>query len=57
MICKIKENIPTIKEPQEIEQIDWMKWEEFFNRFTDNEIGHGLIWLRKNPEIWEKYNL
>jgi len=30
-----------------------MKFEEFFNKFSDAEIGHGLIWLRKNPEVWK----
>lgn len=48
--CKIAEGIPIIKQPEEISEIKWMNFEEFFNKFDDSNIGHGLIWLRKNPE-------
>ena len=53
VLCSIKSGKPTIKEPDEIDRFEWMKFPEFFERFSDNEIGHGLIWLRKNPEIWK----
>lgn len=52
VLCSIKEGEPSIMEPDEIAEIKWMKFNEFFERFRDDEIGHGLIWLRKNPEIW-----
>ena len=55
IICKIKNGEPSIMEPEEIEKIEWMKFRDFFNRFDDNKIGHGLIWLRQNPDIWRSY--
>jgi len=36
---------------EEIQKISWMTFEEFFKIFTDEQIGHGLIYLRKHPEI------
>jgi len=29
-----------------------MSMEDFFEKFSDDNIGHGLIWLRKNPDVW-----
>jgi len=55
ILCNIKSGEPIIKQSNEIDKIEWMNFNEFFNRFSDNEIGHGLIWLRKNPHIWEDY--
>lgn len=57
MTCTIQNKEPIINEPDEIEKIEFMKFSDFFNKFTDNDIGHGLIWLRQNPEIWKKHNL
>jgi len=53
VLCSIKSGKPTIKEPDEIDRFEWVSFPEFFERFSDNEIGHGLIWLRKNPKIWK----
>lgn len=53
ILCNLKERKPIIKEPDEIEEIEWIRFSDFFDRFSDDEIGHGLIWLRKNPHIWE----
>jgi len=55
ILCGIKNGNPKINEPDEIDRIEWMKFEEFFNKFSDKEIGHGLIWLRKNPEFWRNF--
>jgi len=53
ILCKI-ENEQNLKlDYNEIEKIDYLSFEEFFNKFSDNEVGHGLIWLRKNPKIWK----
>ncbi len=52
VLCEIKKGTPRINEPKEIEKIEWMTFNDFFKRFSDNEIGHGLVWLRKNPQIW-----
>jgi len=38
---------------EEIQKTSWMIFEEFFKTFTDEQIGHGLIYLRKHPEIWK----
>ena len=53
VLCNIKSGKPFIKELDEIDKIEWMTFHDFFKRFSDEEIGHGLIWLRKHPEIWE----
>ena len=53
VLCSVKSGNLSIKEPDEIDEFEWIKFPDFFNRFSDNEIGHGLIWLRKNPHIWE----
>jgi len=55
ILCKIKNGEPIIKEPEEIDKIEWMTFHDFFNSFDDTNIGHGLIWLRQNPKIWEEY--
>ncbi len=57
ILCTIKNKEPRINEPDEIEKIEFLKFKDFFDKFTDDNIGHGLIWLRKNPKIWEKHNL
>lgn len=55
ILCKIKNGEPIINEPEEIDEIEWMKFHDFFERFDDNNIGHGLIWLRQNPQLWRIY--
>jgi isopentenyldiphosphate isomerase len=52
MLCNVEEGEPKITEPDEIDELRWMTFNDFFNDFSDNEIGHGLVWLRKNPELW-----
>lgn len=52
ILCNIIKGNPIIKEPKEIEKFEWMKFQDFFDKFSDSEIGHGLVWLRKNPNIW-----
>lgn len=54
IVCSIAEGTPEIKDENEISEIRWMSFPTFFQAFTDKEIGHGLIWLRKNPEVWNK---
>ena len=53
--CNIPSGEPTIKEPKEISKIDWLTFNEFFDKFEDNQIGHGLIFLRQNPHIWKNF--
>ena len=54
IVCTSLSGEPTIREPDEIQAIKWMTFEEFFNEYSDDQIGHGLIYLRKHPEIWNK---
>ncbi|MBI2109488.1 MAG: NUDIX domain-containing protein [Parcubacteria group bacterium] len=50
--CTSKHNGNIVCDPNEIQATKWLTFKEFFNEFTDEEIGHGLIHLRKHPEIW-----
>lgn len=52
VICSIRGGFPGIKEPDEIRSLRWMTFGEFFEEYDDTRIGHGLIRLRKRPEIW-----
>jgi len=49
-LCESNEE-PTIKQREEIDELSWMTFSEFFDKFTDEEIGHGLVWLRGNQNI------
>ena len=51
--CRTKEGEARITEPDEIQTLRWMTFEEFFGEYSDTEIGHGLIWMRTRPEMWE----
>ena len=55
LISEISSGIPKIKEVNEIDELEWLSFNEFFNKYTDEEIGHGLIFLRKNPEVWKEF--
>lgn len=54
-ICNIKEGSAKIMDHDEFDEISWMTFKEFFDKFSDSEIGHGLVYLRQNPELWAKY--
>lgn len=56
VICSISSGEPSIKQPEEIDTIIWSTFTDFFNKFNDSQIGHGLIHLRKNPQIWQEYS-
>jgi len=51
VLCSIEEGELEIREPDEIDSFEWMSFSDFFERFSDDEIGHGLVWLRKNQEL------
>lgn len=51
IVCTISSGTPEIQEENEIAEIKWMSFKDFFSTFSDDEIGHGLIWLRKNPKV------
>ncbi len=52
VVCAIVSGYPALKELKEIKSLRWMTFEEFFTEYSDPEIGHGLIFLRKNPELY-----
>lgn len=55
IICNIISGKPVINDYKEISEIQWLTLQEFFKKYKDLEIGHGLIFLRHNPEIWANY--
>lgn len=50
--CRVKEGEARITAPDEIQALRWLTFGDFFAEFSDDEIGHGLIWLRSRPELW-----
>lgn len=52
VLCKTN-NSNFIIDFNEIEETKYLKFHEFFDNFSDEQIVHGLIWLRKNPLIWD----
>ncbi len=55
IVAKVILGDPRIKERNEIEEIEWLTFKEFFDKYRDEEIGHGLKYLRKNPALWAEY--
>jgi len=57
IICNLVNGVPSITEPDEIDKIEWLSMNDFFDKFSDDEIGHGLVWLRANPDVWEELDI
>ena len=55
LVCGILSGEPIIKDYNEIEEMEWLTFENFFDKYEDAQIGHGLIFLRKNNILWEKF--
>ncbi len=53
VVCTIFSGTPTIKDYDEIEEIEWLTLSEFFNKYDDSKIGHGLVFLRKNLDLFK----
>jgi len=51
-VCTIKSGLPTIQEPQEIDEIQWKSFKNFYATYDNTQIGHGLVYLRNNPQLW-----
>ena len=49
---EILEGSAEIQHFDELDEMQWLSFDEFFEKYKDEEIGHGLRYLRKNPEIW-----
>ena len=54
IVCESTSDSPIVFDSNEIQAIRWLSFEEFFREYSDEQIGHGLIFLRKHPEIWMK---
>ncbi|MDO8510668.1 MAG: NUDIX hydrolase [Nanoarchaeota archaeon] len=55
MVCTTDTPTQINLDQEEIQKTSWMTFEEFFKTFTDEQVGHGLIYLRKHPEIWKAH--
>jgi len=53
-LCASKQCASIIFDLKEIQKIQWMTLRAFFEEYDDSQIGHGLIFLRKHPEIWKE---
>ncbi len=53
ILCEKFLGEPKILQEHEMSEMRWMTFEEFFNTFSDDQIGHGLVWLRKHSEIYK----
>ncbi|MFT7615591.1 MAG: 8-oxo-dGTP pyrophosphatase MutT (NUDIX family) [Candidatus Woesearchaeota archaeon] len=53
VLCELQSGEPSIKAPDEIEEIVWMSFTEFYTNNPEGTIAHGLELLRNQKEIWE----
>jgi 8-oxo-dGTP pyrophosphatase MutT (NUDIX family) len=37
---------PSILVPEELDNLQWLSWEEFYSQYLDSDMGHGLQYLR-----------
>lgn len=54
ILCAMLSEKPLTYDKSEIQAIKWRRFEAFFKEHTDEEIGHGLIFLRSHPETWKE---
>lgn len=52
VLCELVSGEPKPVEKDEIEAVAWLSFENFFAKYTDEQIGHGLRWLRTQPQLW-----
>ncbi|MEK7649179.1 MAG: NUDIX hydrolase [Patescibacteria group bacterium] len=52
-LCTSAKTRAIILDPKEIQDMKWRTFQEFFNTHSDEQIGHGLRYLRRHPEVWE----
>lgn len=55
VVCTLISGNPAIRALDEIRSLRLMTFQEFFNEYDDSKIGHGLIYLRNHPELWQAY--
>lgn len=52
VLCELISGQPKPVEKHEIGDVAWHTFEEFFAKYSDDQIGHGLRWLRTQPQVW-----
>lgn len=52
ILCAVTRGEPEIREHNEIAELLWLPFKDFLDRYDDSQIGHGLVWIRKNPQLW-----
>jgi 8-oxo-dGTP diphosphatase len=57
VLCQLVSGEPKPVDTDEVEQVAWMTMKDFFERYPDNQIGHGLRWLRADPDLWQAVGL
>jgi 8-oxo-dGTP pyrophosphatase MutT (NUDIX family) len=50
VLCSIVSGEPRINEPNEIDELLWMPFNSFLKKYDDSQIGHGLAYLRTQPD-------
>lgn len=50
VLCKVEQYEMKV-DVSEIAEVDFMKLDDFFNKFKDEEIGHGLQMIRKDRSL------
>ena len=55
LLCLISSGDLIIRDYTEIEELEWLTFTQFFQKYKDSEIGHGLIFLRQNQHLLKKY--
>jgi len=56
VLCSITSGEPQICEPKEMDSLKWMPFKEFLDQHDDSQIGHGLVYLRTQPQLCAKLN-
>lgn len=57
VLCELVSGEPEVKDPTEAEQLAWLSMKDFFAKYQDDQIGHGLRWLRANQDVWKNVGL
>ena len=52
IVCTASSDAPISCDASEIQAYEWNTFEGFLDEHPDEEIGHGLVYLRRHPELW-----
>ena len=53
-LCDIIKDDVEIQHTDEVDKFMWLSLQDFFNKFDDSKIGHGLQYIRKNIDEFRK---